>query len=77
MLFSKSVVDDMAVLAPFEVDVAQYWRSSLNCATGERGLRADPTTIAAQAERLRRGSNRSIQDKYIAPRPVNKTPKPI
>jgi len=32
MLFSKSVVDDIAVLAPFEVQAAQFWRSLSNCA---------------------------------------------
>jgi hypothetical protein len=33
MLFSKSVVDDIAMLALFEIFVAQLWRSLLNCAS--------------------------------------------
>lgn len=33
MRFSKSVVDDIAVLAPFEMLAAQLWRSFSNCAS--------------------------------------------
>lgn len=33
MLFSKSVVEDMAMLALFEMSVAQLWRGLLICAS--------------------------------------------
>jgi len=57
MLLSKSVVDDMVVLAQFEIQVAQFWRSSQKrrlraftyCA-GEIPARAQPFFVPPAAE---------------------------
>jgi uncharacterized protein YuzE len=38
MLLSKSVVEDMMVLAQFEIQVAQFWRSLPNCASFDKKM---------------------------------------
>jgi hypothetical protein len=40
MLLSKSVVEDMMVLAQFEIQVAQFWRSLSNCAKIDKKWRS-------------------------------------
>jgi hypothetical protein len=46
MLLSRSVVEDMMVLAQFEIQVAQFWRSLPNCASFNKENGAVPGDLS-------------------------------